>query len=332
MGWFSRMWTKVKGAAPLEMTLVQSVAAPGYAYAGSAIEPDECYIELYVESLRLTKARRFATRFNGVVYSFASLAQQGQPNADLAAVSKPAKLAELDATSLDRVITVSKKMLGAVPWRGGTFSLELGLFSVKAGNLLTPVLDYVTRVSSAAGASFVGAVKPFLPLITEGMDLIAGQQADTEIEVGIDTDMDLRTSGIHAIVAAPKGSFDPKALSVDPTDNKLLLNGKPLQFGYCVFAVRRVDEKADYGEIPELKEKYDALMAAIRANKQADAKDALAAFRLATIASPDLITSDAAKLVQKAEAKMKAAFPSGGISKAVRPAENETLADIGLYQ
>src|SRR5207249_8602919 len=96
-------------------------------------------------------------------YSFVTLSREGDTKAEFAAVSKPDKLAELDSQSLDKVITVSKQMMGAVPWRGGTLGLEVGLFSVKKGNLLSPVLDYVTKVSSTAGASFVGAVKPFLP-------------------------------------------------------------------------------------------------------------------------------------------------------------------------
>jgi hypothetical protein len=199
------------------------------------------------------------------------------------------------------VITVSKQMMGAVPWRGGLLGLEIGLFSVRTGNLLTPILEYVTKVSSAAGASFVGAVKPFLPLITEGMDLIAGQREDTALEVALDTDIALQGGGVQAIIAAPKSSIDLAKVSLDAHDRKLLLDGKPLDRGYCVFSIRPTLQKSDYGEIPELKEKYAAFQAAIKANKMKDAQDALTAFRLATIASSDLITSDALKLVQKAE-------------------------------
>jgi hypothetical protein len=53
--------------------------------------------------------------------------------------------------------------------------LELGLFSVKKGNLLSPLLNYVARVSDIGGVSFIGQIKPFLRLITEGMDAIAGR-------------------------------------------------------------------------------------------------------------------------------------------------------------
>jgi hypothetical protein len=60
-------------------------------------------------------------------------------------------------------------------WRGGNLNVELGLFAVKSGNLLTPIVDFLSEISNAAGISFIGQAKPFLPLISKGMDLIAGQ-------------------------------------------------------------------------------------------------------------------------------------------------------------
>ena len=157
------------------MTLVSNIPDPGLGVSGLEITSDECYIEVFVESLRLKQARRFATSLHGLVYSFCRLSQEASEDAILAAVSKPDKLAELDASNLDKVITMSKRLMGPVAWRGGTLGLELGLFSVKQDNLLTPVLNYVTRVAEQGGISFVGQIKPFLPLITEGIELIAGQ-------------------------------------------------------------------------------------------------------------------------------------------------------------
>jgi hypothetical protein len=335
MSWIKDCWNKLKGAAPMEMVYVPAVQVPaGLNIPGAEqrIAADECYIELYVESCRLAEARKFASRFNGIVYSFVSLSREGEVNAELAAVSKPDKLTELDENSLDKVITVSKQMMSPVPWRGGSLGLQIGLFSVKSGNLLTPVLNYVTKVSSAAGGSFVGAVKPFLPLITEGMDLIAGQREDTAIEVAIDTDIALQAGGVHAIIAAPKGSIDLAKISMDENDRKLLLDGKPLNRGYFVLSIRPTLQKSDFGKIPELQEKYAAFQAAIRANKIKDAQDAFTVFRLATIASPDLISSDAQTLVQKAEQRLKVAFPGGGIAApGAKPREIEELAAIGLY-
>ena len=336
MGWLAgtlqRITKEVAGAPPINFTFVPSIAAPAMSGIGEPMEPDSCYIELYLESLRLAQARRFATRFHGVVYSFVSLPREGGPRAQFAAISKPEKLADLDNHSLDRVITVSRQMMGPAAFRGGPVSLEFGLFSVKSGNLLSPVLDYITKVSATAGNSYVGAIKPFVPLITEGMDLIAGQTQDAALEVGLDTDLDLTNSWVSAIIALPKGTLDPAKLSLD-TDRTLLLDGKPLACGYAVFSLRRTLEKADYGEIPELKELYSAVIAAIKSAKEKDTRDALTAFRLAAIASPDLIPSDAQKLAEKVRRKVTAAFPPGGTAAVGSEAlQDERLSEIELYK
>ena len=336
MAWLGNLLMRiagdVAGAPPIELTFVPSIPAPGIPGIGEAIEPDSCYIELYLESLRLARARKFATRFHGIAYSFVTLPREGEERAQLAAISKPQKLAELDEGSLDRVITVSKQMMGPTAFRGGPVSLEFGLFSVKSGNLLTPLLDYITRVSSIAGISYVGAIKPFVPLITEGMDLIAGQLQDTALEVGVDTDLDLANSCVAAIISSPKGSIDPAKLSLD-ADRTLLLDGYPLGCGYAVFSLRRTLEKSDYGEIPELKERYAACQSAIKSNKEKDARDALTAFRLAALASPDLIPSDAHKLVEKVKQKVTEAFPPGGFADVgIEALRQETLSQIRLYE
>ena len=66
MGWLAgvlhRIAADVAGAPPIDFTFVPSITAPVISGVGEPIEPDSCYIELYLESLRLEQARRFATR------------------------------------------------------------------------------------------------------------------------------------------------------------------------------------------------------------------------------------------------------------------------------
>ena len=334
MNWFGKVIEKVKGRSATTWTFVDNIPDPGLGLTGKPIDPDNCYIEIFVESLRLKQARRFATSFHGVVYSFVRLAQDGMEDAELAAISKPDKLANLDPTNLDRVITVSNRITGALPWRGGTLGLEIGLFSVKQGNLISPVLDYVTRVSEAGGISFIGQVKPFLPLITAGMDLIAGQTEDAVIEVALDTDMHLTESRLCAIVAVPADSFDRTKLSLDPADRTLLLDGKPLQEAYCVFSIRRTEQKADFGAIPEIRTAWEGLRTEIKGNDKNRAGEALAAFKRTVTVSPDLIQSDGERLIKKAEDQLKNAFrggPSPVSQKGGKGSDIGSLDGIGLY-
>jgi hypothetical protein len=258
------------------------------------------------------------------------MARLGEPSLHLTAVSKPEALSALDSNTLG-VITVSRKMVGPVAWRGGTLHLELGLLSVKTGNILTPVIDLITQISSTAGIAFVGSVQPFIPLMTKGLDLLTGQTKDTAIEVALDTDLTLTKTTAFAIIDAPKEDIDTKSVTVDPDDRKLLLNAKALQRGYCVFSLRKIDRKADFGEIPELKTKYEAFQRALSNNKKSDAADALTAFRLAALASADLITPDAKKLAEKAQQRFDSAFPGGIVMKNAVPRTMEKLSAIRLY-
>jgi hypothetical protein len=250
-------------------------------------------------------------------------------------VTKPQNLASLDASNLDRVITVSKRIMVATPWRGDPLGLELGLFSVKSGNLITPLINFVTKVSDKAGVSAATKLDPFLPLITEGLDLITGQTQDTEIELAIDTDISLTGSRFCALIAKPKGTIAANSLSIDKVDRKLLYNGQQLQAAYCVFSIRSSDRNPDWGAIPSLQAAYAELVRTIGAGRLADAKEALAAFNRQVIVCPDLISTDKDRLKAKAKTDVDDAFPasgqSSGASAASKRFENRKLADLNLY-
>jgi hypothetical protein len=335
MGWISTFLDKVVGVPPTDWTLLDHLPDPGLGIADKPVVADQCYVELYVESLRLEKARRFATSFHGVIYAFASLARTGANRAQLASVTKPQNLASLDKNNLGRVITVSKRIMGAMPWRGDPLGLELGLFSVKSGNLLSPLIDYIAKISDKAGISVVAKLDPFLPLITEGLDMIAGQTQDTEIELALDTDLSLTGSRFCALIAKPKGTISSASVTIDKADRKLLQNGQPLEAAYCLFSIRSTDRNADWGTIPALQEAFAEFMRTILSGRHRDAEEALAAFNRQVIVSPDLISADKDRLKSKAKADLQDAFPGGGQATSLESTrqrfENRTLADLNLY-
>jgi hypothetical protein len=80
VGWLENLITGVSGEPAIDLIFVPSIPTTnaGIPGIGEAIEPNSCYIELYLESLRLARARRFATRFHGVAYSFVALPVKGK--------------------------------------------------------------------------------------------------------------------------------------------------------------------------------------------------------------------------------------------------------------
>jgi hypothetical protein len=341
MAWLEHKLDSLKktivGERPVEFTYVPEIPVHEVPNTGQDFEPDECYVSLYVESLRLERARRFGTRFNGLVYSMVTLAREWESTAKLTAVSKPDRLSELDDSGIGKVITVTKEMMAPTAYRGGAVSLELGLFSVKSGNVLSPILDYVVKVSETAGISSVTAVKPFIPLVVGGMNLIAGVGNDTALEVGVDTDLSLKKSGVSAIIATDKTDIDHDQLELKK-DGTLLHKGEALTCGYVTFSFRKADEKADYGEIQELTDRFAELKTAIRSGNKRDANAAFRTFKLTSLTSPDLITADANRLVTKARALLDAAFaPTANVDRhsvSPEPAEalgRDCLYDLNLY-
>jgi hypothetical protein len=80
MGWLNKFLRKIGGVEPTERVFVASISKvdaviPGI---GVKVRPDEHYIELYLESVRLQKARRFATAFQAVAYNFVELIREGE--------------------------------------------------------------------------------------------------------------------------------------------------------------------------------------------------------------------------------------------------------------
>ena len=347
MGWLGDQLARVAGQTTEDMLFFEDLQASDIKPADWAT-PDNCYLELVVESLRIEKARVFGTNFHGVVYCYLTMSRQAEESATLAAVTKPAHLSNLAPSSIGTVISRSRKMVGAIPWRGDRISVELGLFSVKSGTVLNGLIDFITEMSSVAGSSVVGCVKPFLPLFSKGMAILSGQTSDTRLEVGLDTNLEAGFPRTYAIVAAPKGTISREKISLDPADHKLLYEGRPLSASYCVFTVLPTDRKTDFGEIPQLRETFADFRKPLMAGNASAARAALAVFRRAALLSPDLIESDAERLVELAEQKMlKALAPprdertpadigkvkfGGGVSLAQSAEEFPgSLAEIGLY-
>lgn len=328
MGWLSKIIAKVSGAQPVGWKFIENVKDPGNGVGGLPIKADDCYIELYVDALRLGHARKFVTTFDGVVYAFAQTAREGAPPAQFAAVTRPKDITGVGKAKLDNVVTFQKRMFKAIPWRGSPLQLELGLFAVKTGNLASDIGSYVMRLSDAVGLGFAAKVNPFLPLITEGLDLMAGQSADVELELAVDTAISPQSSGYYALIRKPDKEITDAYVTIGK-GGKLLHQGIEIDASYCLFSIRARPDNPGWGEIEALRIAFEDFKREIIGGKSKQAEEALAGFNRQLVATPELIDSDKIKLKTKAHQMLVDAFPGGPISGTAKEREKK-YADIEL--
>ncbi len=333
MGWIKNLVETIKGKQAIDWTFVEGISVAGSPIEGKPIEPDKCYVELYVDSLKLGRTRKFATTFNGVVYAFAHTARQGDVASKLSAVTQPQEIMNVGATDLNNVITFSKRMFKVIPWRGDPLDLELGLFSVKTGNIASEIADYVVRLSNTIAPGITSTFDPLLPLVTEGLDMMAGQTEQVELELAVDTSLQLQAGKHYALIRLPRNEIDPSKLSV-AAGGRILHDGRDIDASYCLFSIRPRRDNPEWGTIEDLRKLFDQLKTAILGGKHSDAEDAMAAFRRAVVICPDLITEDKKKVIAMAAEQMELAFAGGAISARrgdEKPLENMSLADLPLY-
>lgn len=333
MGWISNVIDTIKGRQPTTWTFVEGIPLAGSTIGTQPIEKDECYVELYVDSLKLGRARRFATTFNGVVYAFATTAREGDIPSKLSAVTKPQEITNVGDADLNNVITFNRRMFKVIPWRGGPLDLELGLFSVKTGNIASDIADYVVRLSNTISPGITSTFNPLVPLVTEGLDMMAGQTEEVELELAVDTSLQLHSGKHYALIRLPREKIDPAKLHV-AEGGRLQHKGSDVEVSYCVFSIRPRRDNPEWGSIEDLRQRFDDLKDAILSGKQSDAEDAIAAFRRAVIVCPDLITEDKKALIQRANDQMMLAFAGGVISRtsgAQVHIKDMSLSDLELY-
>jgi len=304
MSWFHTLLERVKATITerSEDFILERLPEP----KPVTIEKDQNYVSIIIKSARIDHVRRWTSKFHGCVQSRAHYFHVGHGDVEYQTVVVPPLMKELAPDKLDRVIQIDKPILRSVPYVGG-LSIELGLFSVKSTDLAGPYIDLLTSLAEKASVGFVSAAIPFIEPLRKGADLLFGNAAQSELEIGCEkTWIDLET-GIWVLMLASKGSVNVSRLKVDLNDGRLLdgatgdsITGHP----YLVFEVVKSDRRDDWMLIPELKEGWEAIANAAKARQLDEAEQLLRQFALICRWSPDLVPADQQRLSEAAKAKL----------------------------
>lgn len=304
--------------------------------AHASISPEEGYLNIWLQSFRITSVRRGLKNFYGTVYSFISLPildGNGGKKAEFQVTTTPGQLKNIDAAHVDRILVLNHRLLGPIPYRGGDVEVEVGLFSVKEADLTGPFLSILDSLSKTAGVSFISAALPFAGPLKQGIDLLSGTSSDSILEIGLSTVYSPGETGYFAVMRAQPNQVDASQFRID--NNRQLVDdktGAPIaNYPYLVFRVEVSKQRDDWFLIPDIAAAHQALRAEIKSGVLSKINDAFAVFRRTALSSPDLVLADAQRLVAKTDADVKAVVGTAQTAATTGNTIGE-LKDLALYQ
>jgi hypothetical protein len=171
------------------------------------------------------------------------------------------------------------------------------------GDLAAPYINLLQELASAAGVGMVQTAMVFAQPIRAGIDFLLDARSTVDLKLGLEL-QSLDMAGTYLLVQAP--SEKAKDFKVNGEFKLVDERGIELkEYPYLVFSVEASGQRLDYMNIPDIKQAQEELKKQITSNNLLRARsEAMPAFKLACIMSPDLISSDADYLIKCQEEKM----------------------------
>jgi hypothetical protein len=276
----------------------------------TAIQSGGSYISVLLRSMRIVSVRRGWNKFYPVVHSYISVPHRSGRVAEFQSVTSPSRLSELDASHLDRVISLNHRLLGPTPYRGGDLNLEIGLFSVKSDDLAKPFLSILETMAGAAGVSFVSVAMPFVAPLKQGLELLTGSN-NISLEIGLSTIISEPETGYVFVMRASREEFKPEELKI--AEDFRVVNKENYAIGdhpYMVFSIEASASREDWFLIPDIASVYAELMEAVHKGKATDASELFSTFKRTALTSHDLLASDAKRLVKEVQDDLAEQLPT----------------------
>lgn len=304
------------------------ISPDGPGYPGSVeIDPEAYYVNAFVTSMHIANVRVATKKFYGVVNSFISLPSRNGQIIEYGSVSTPSFLKDVDSENLDRVVSLNRRALGPVPYRGGDMAMEIGLFSIPSVDLLEPYLGLVEDISNLAGVA-TGAT-PLVAIMNSALRGLLGSSDAAQLEIGVAATFSPPRTGYFCTVGASREDPAMENLSLAQDGRLVRPDGKEVAEPYLVFQVSSSKRRDDWASIPDLKNSYEAIRAAAARGDLQDARSSLQLLRRIATLCPDLLSEDGLRLHSLVAGEVERAFPPTQTSAGTH--EMADLADLPLF-
>ena len=271
------------------------------------ILPDQHYMSVTMRSCRIPDLRVLFTKFYGTVQSYAEVESGTGDIAVFQTLTTPSKLQDADPSNLDRTIVQDIPLLGPVPFSGGNFIIQIGLFAMKEADLIAPYLNLLGTIAQKAGISFMSQAVALAQPILDGIGQIV-QQSAGGLQIGLYKGFvqpETPTQGYYAVIAAPVGSIDTSNLAIDNAENLVYFDSRQqIDSAYLVFTIERFTARNDWKQIPDVKKAFAALLAAEQSADRNKITDAMISFKVVVASCQDLLVADRTTVINGVQAQV----------------------------
>lgn len=264
------------------------------------ILPGQFYINVTLRSFRIPNLKVLFSKFFGTVHSYCEIQSGAGDISQMQTITTPQQLQSADPSHVDRTLIQNIPLLGPVPFVGGNFLIEIGLFAMKESDLTGPYLNLLGSVATKAGISSVGNALQLAQPVLDGINSIVDTTA-AGLQIGIYKQFvqpDVPQQGYYAVIAATMGTVDTSNLAIDNNQRLVLFDTrKEIEQPYIVFTIERLTARTDWRELPDVKATYAAIHSAQLLKDKTKIEDALTAFKVMVASSLDLLDDDQDKII-----------------------------------
>jgi hypothetical protein len=294
----------------------------------------EHYFRIWLVQMFLKKDRDWFSAWHPAVHASVEL-QFGGSSETLTSLAGASRLKDVDASHLERVVSLNHPLTALLPFNGGSVALAAGLLAMQGKS---DVKEFIKVVSSFSGLLAVPELSRVLSVagpLADGVSSLVGA-TNGQLVLGLNqtftggggTAEAVLRAGYVAVVAATRQELDPGRLSV--REDQLYLDDGPLTGRhYLLFRIECRDGRDDWDSLSSIQEPYAQAIELLRLNQVTEAETSLRAAVAAAYKAKELTKIvDRRRVVTQLKARFEEAKTDLGARAIARGGSTASLAAV----
>lgn len=273
--------------------------------SGVNLVAEEYYLRIWLREMCLRNDRLWFTTRLPIVHSVTVL-RYGDQTQELPAIAGKSSL-DVTQAKLSNSIQLSTALTGLLPFRGGSVSVDCGLSSAEASDMLDTFTNVVSTFASQLAQPQIAATVQMAAAVVDGVQgLLGAGKSEPKLyyrnTFAAGGGADALRSGFVFLSAHAEGSIPREQVFV--RDGRILMGASrdaakpPEPHDYMLIEMAAVRERDDWAKLTAIDAPFQEAIAAQLEGDPERAKQRFNQARIAAFRSPDLTALDRKRVLQ----------------------------------